>query len=168
MMLRLFLLRILLYGSDNPGAMITPFMLNGENYNQWANEMLNALQAKRKIGFINGTLKKPNSDDGDYDNWIAVNSMIIGWIRASIDPKVKLSVTFVNEASVMWSELKQIFSVGNKVCIHQLKARQAACRQEGQGVLEYYGKLCSLWEELDAYQPLMMCTCGAAKEIRKE
>ena len=157
-----------LYGSDNPGAMITPVMLNGDNYNQWANEMLNALQAKRKVGFINGTLKKPNSDDPDFDNWIAVNSMIIGWIRAAIDPKVKSSVTFVNEASVLWSDLKQRFSVGNKVRIHQLKAQQAACRQEGQGVLEYYGKLCSLWEELDVYRPLPMCTCGAAKEIRKE
>lgn len=46
-----------LYGSDNPGSKITSVMLSGDNYNQWANEMLNALQAKRKTGFINGTLK---------------------------------------------------------------------------------------------------------------
>lgn len=67
-----------LYGSDNPGAMITSVVLTGENYNQWANEMLNALQAKRKVGFINGSLKKPAQDDPNYENWIAVNSMIIG------------------------------------------------------------------------------------------
>lgn len=88
-----------LFGSDNPGTKITPVVLTGENYNQWANEMLNALQAKRKVGFINGSLKKPAEDDPNYDNWIAVNSMIIGWIRAAIDPKVKSSVSFVNEAS---------------------------------------------------------------------
>lgn len=58
--------------------------------------------------------------------------------------------------------------MGNKVRVHQLKAQQAACRQEGQCVLEYYGRLCSLWEELDVYQPFPACTCGAAKEIRKE
>lgn len=75
-----------LYRSDNPRSMITPVMLNGENYNQWANEKLNALQAQRKTGFINGTINKPSSDSLDYDNWIAVNSMIVGWIRASIDP----------------------------------------------------------------------------------
>ena len=130
-------------------------------------EMLNALQAKRKVGFINGSLKKPLADDPDHDNWIAVNSMIIGWITAAIEPNVKLSVTFVSDASQLWSELKQRFSVGNKVCIHQLKAQQAACRQEGQSVLEYYGRLCSLWEEYAVYRPLPMCTCGAANEIRQ-
>ena len=78
-----------LYGSDNPRALITPVSLNGDNYNLWASEMLNALQAKRKVGFINGTMKTPSSDSPDYDSWVAVNSMVIGWIRSSIDPKVK-------------------------------------------------------------------------------
>ena len=157
-----------LHSSDNPGALITPVMLNGENYNLWANEMLNALQAKRKVGFVNGTVKKPSSESSDYENWVAVNSMVIGWIRTSIDVKLKSSVTFVYEASQLWSGLKQRFSVGNKVRIHQIKAQQAACRQEGQSVLEYYGRLCTLWEELAVYRPLPMCTCGGAEEIRQE
>jgi len=152
-----------LHSSDNPGALITPVMLNGENYNLWANEMLNALQAKRKVGFVNGTVKKPSSESSDYENWVAVNSMVIGWIRTSIDVKLKSSVTFVSEASQLWSGLKQRFSVGNKVQIHQIKAQQAACRQEGQSVLEYYGRLCTLWEELAVYRPLPMCTCGGAE-----
>ena len=70
--------------TDNPGAMITPVMLNRKNYNLWANEMLNALRAKRKVGFVNGTVKKPSSDSSDYENWVATNSMVIGWIRSSI------------------------------------------------------------------------------------
>ena len=57
-----------LYGSDNPGSMITSVTLTGDNYNQWANEMLNALQAKRKIGFINGTLLKPTMESSDYED----------------------------------------------------------------------------------------------------
>lgn len=56
-----------LYGSDNPRAMITLVMLTGENYNQ-ANEMLNALQAKRKVGLINGKLQKSAPDNVDYEN----------------------------------------------------------------------------------------------------
>lgn len=157
-----------LHSSDNPGAVITPVVLNGENYNLWANEMLNALQAKRKVGFVNGAVKKPSSDSPDYESWVAVNSMVIGWIRTSIDAKVKSSVSFVSEASQLWSSLKQRFSVGNKVRIHQIKAQLAGCRQEGQSVLEYYGRLCTLWEELAVYRPLPMCTCGVAEEIREE
>lgn len=157
-----------LYGSDNPGSVITSVMLNGDNYNQWANEMLNALQAKRKTGFINGTLKKPSLESSDYESWVAVNSMIIGWIRSSIETKVKASVSFISDASQLWSELKQRFSVGNKVRIHQLKSHLASCRQDGQSVLEYYGRLCTLWEEYAIYRPLPMCTCGVALEISKE
>lgn len=93
-----------LYGSHNSGAMITPVMLNEDKYNLWANEMLDALQAKRKVGFINGTVKTPSSDSPDYDSWVAVNSMVIGWIRASIDPKVKSSVMFVSDASQLWQD----------------------------------------------------------------
>lgn len=110
-----------LYGLDNPGSMV---MLN----NQWANEMLNALQVKRKTSFINSTSQKPSIDSPDYDNWIAVNTMIIGRIRASIEPKVKSPVTFISKARQLWSELKQHFSVGNKVRIHQIKAQLASCR----------------------------------------
>lgn len=35
-------------------------------------------------------------------------------------------------------------------------------------VLEYYGRLCTLWEEYAIYKPLPICTCGAAHEISTE
>ena len=48
--------------SDNPGVSITPVSLTGENYAEWALEMENSLRAKRKIGFINGTLLMPDEE----------------------------------------------------------------------------------------------------------
>lgn len=87
-----------LYGSNNPGSMISYVLLNGDNYNEWSTEMLNALQTKRKRGFINGTMKKPTSDNVDFKNWKKVNSMIVGWIRASIESKVRSTVTLISDA----------------------------------------------------------------------
>lgn len=52
--------------------------------------------------------------------------------------------------------------------IHQLKAQQAQCRQEGQTVLEYYGRLCALGEDFTIYRPRLVCSYGAANEIRKK
>ena len=46
--------------SDNPGTAITPVTLNGDNYAEWASELENALRAKRKFGFVNGSLKMPD------------------------------------------------------------------------------------------------------------
>lgn len=74
-----------LASSDNPGTMISSVLLNGENYIEWSEEMFNDLQAKRKTGFVDGTITKPSSTDPDFKNWKAVNSMIVGWIRASIE-----------------------------------------------------------------------------------
>lgn len=157
-----------LSSNDNPGALITSVLLTGDNYNEWSTEMLNALQAKRKMGFINGTIKKPPPESAKYKNWMTVNSMIIGWIRVSIEPKVRSTVTFIADTSQLWIDLKQRFSVHNKVRLHQLKGQIAACRQDGQTVLDYFGKLSSLWEEYTLHIPVPACTCGVADTLAKE
>lgn len=99
--------------SDNPGVSITPVTLTGENYAEWASELENALRAKRKMGFINGTLLMPNEKEepAEAELWKQVNSMIVGWIRASISPTVRSTVTFTPDAFKMWSDLKRRFSI---------------------------------------------------------
>ncbi|CAA7028209.1 unnamed protein product [Microthlaspi erraticum] len=44
-----------LHASDGPGNLITTVQLKGENYEDWALHVRNALQTKRKLGFIDGT-----------------------------------------------------------------------------------------------------------------
>ncbi|RVX08314.1 hypothetical protein CK203_017647 [Vitis vinifera] len=33
------------------------------------------------------------------------------------------------------------------------------CKQEGQGIVVYYGRLKSLWDELNNYDSIPICTC---------
>ena len=120
-----------LFSSDNPGALITSVQLKGDNYNEWAMEMMNALRAKKKNGFIDGTLPKPAEDSPDLESWLSVNSLIVGWIRSSIEPRVRSTVTFITEAHKLWENLKKRFEVGNKVRIHQLMEQLTSCRQNG-------------------------------------
>lgn len=157
-----------LFSSDNPGALITSVQLKGENYNKWATEMMNALQAKRKAGFIDGTLKKPPERHADLESWLSVNSMIVGWLRTSIEPRVRSTVTFIMDAQKLWENLKARFSVGNKVRVHQLMSKLASCRKDGQAVIDYYGRLAKMWEELQTYRPPPPCTCGASALYEKE
>ncbi|CAA7057773.1 unnamed protein product [Microthlaspi erraticum] len=118
--------------------------------------------------FIHGVLPKPASGSPDLENWLTVNSMIVGWIRSSIEPKVRSTVSYITDAHLLWTELKERFSVGNKVRIHQIKSQLASCKQDGQTVLEYYGRLAMLWKELQTYQPVISCSCGAAGVLAKE
>lgn len=38
----------------------------------------------------------------------------------------------------------------------------------GQSVLEYYGRLSKLWEEIQNFKPVVSCTCTASAELEKE
>ena len=129
--------------------------------------MENALRAKRKFRFINGTLLIPDEKENptEAEQWRTVNSMIVGWIRASISPAIRSTVTFTADAKKMWEDLKRRFSVGNAVRVHQLKSELAACKQDGVSIMEYFGLLSLKWEELLNYKPLPSCTCGASDKI---
>lgn len=127
-----------LFSSDNPGAMITSVQLKGDNYNEWSLEMLNALRAKKKSGFVDGSLTQPGEGDPKLESWLSVNSMIVGWIRTSIEPRVRSTVTFITNAHKLWENLKQRFAVGNKVRVHQLMEQLASCRQNGEPVIDYF------------------------------
>lgn len=92
-----------LHPSDNPGVSISPVLLTRENHGEWSSEFENALRAKRKIGFIDGTLKMPSEIDqpAEAEMWKTVNSMIVGWMRASITPATRSTVTFTPDALKM-------------------------------------------------------------------
>lgn len=125
------------------------------------------MQEKQKTGFIDGTIPKPDSEP-DLSRWLAANSMIVGWIRTFIDAKVRSTVTFVPEAQKLWETLSLRFSVRNGTRIHQLQDAITNCKQDGQSVLEYYGRLTKLWEELQNHKTGRPCTCEAAADIAKE
>lgn len=156
-----------LHPSDNPGALITSVLLNGDNYSEWSTELSNSIQAKQKFGFLNGSLPKPTTEP-DLSRWLATNSMLVGWIRTSIDPKIRSTVTFVPDAHKLWETLQRRFSVRNGVRIHQLRDAIGSCQQNGQTVIDYYGRLTKLWEELDNLKTTRSCTCEASTDIEKE
>lgn len=156
-----------LHPSDNPGALITSVLLKRDNYTEWATELSNSIQAKRKLGFINGTFTKPTSEP-DLSRWMATNSMLVGWIRTSIDPKIRSTVSFVHEAHKLWENLQRRFSVKNGVRVHQIREAINTCQQNGQSVIDYYGRLSKLWEELDNLRTTCSCTCEASADIEKE
>lgn len=94
--------------------------------------------------------------------------MIVGWIRTSIDTKVRSTVTFVPEAHNLWETLRLRFSVRNGTRVHQLQDEITNCKQDGQSVLDYYGRLTKLWEELQNLKISRPCTCAAAADIEKD
>ena len=130
-----------LSASDNPGTIITQVQLRGTNYDEWARAMRTALRAKKKFGFVDGTVKPPADDSADLEDWWMVNSMLVSWIQNTIEPNLRSTVTYTEVAKLLWDDIKERFSVGNGPRVQQLKSELANCKQRGMTILNYYGKL---------------------------
>jgi len=54
---------------DNLGLLIIQVQLKGENYDEWARSVRTTLRARKKFGFIDGSIKKPMDDSTDFEDW---------------------------------------------------------------------------------------------------
>ncbi|KAK3008446.1 hypothetical protein RJ639_014444 [Escallonia herrerae] len=63
--------------NDNPRIIITQVQLKGENYDEWARSIRTALRARKKFGFIDGTIKRPDENSSDLEDWWTINSLLM-------------------------------------------------------------------------------------------
>ncbi|GKV43433.1 hypothetical protein SLEP1_g50721 [Rubroshorea leprosula] len=160
-----------LHPSDDPGRILVTSSLTGDNYHTWKRALQNALYAKNKMGFVDGTLKKPAADSQEFQAWKKCNSMVLSWILNTISRELHDSVAYADSAREVWTDLQERFSQGNATRVHELKHELATITQQTRSVAAYFTKLKPIWDELQAYEPIPVCscgcTCGAAKEYGK-
>jgi hypothetical protein len=154
-----------LENSDNPGAVLVTELLTTENYPTWSRAIRRAIRAKNKLGFLTGTLSKPEPSSTSFDSWERCNDMVVSWIQNAMSPSLRSSVAFIDEASEVWSELKDRFTQQNGPRIYELKKALADLEQEGDPVSIYYGKLKTIWDELSVYDPIPEYSCGQLKVL---
>ncbi|KAL0416774.1 UNVERIFIED_CONTAM: hypothetical protein Slati_3509300 [Sesamum latifolium] len=150
---------------DNLGTILVIELLTTENYSIWARSMRRALRAKNKLGFIDGTITKPDVTNSLFVVWERCNDMIVSWIQNSISPQLKTRVIFVDDASEIWQELQERFAQQNGSRIYKLKKALSNLAQGDDSVSISYGKLKVLWDELSIYDPIPECTCGKSRAL---
>ncbi|XP_057745311.1 uncharacterized protein LOC130963180 [Arachis stenosperma] len=89
--------------------------------------------------------------------------MTVSWILNTIEPSLRSTVAYVENAHTPWEDIKEQFSVVNGPRIQQLKSDLTRCKQEGMAMMAYYGKLKVLWDELAHCEQIPKCTCGGCK-----
>ena len=75
-----------LTSNDNPGNIITQVQLKGENYDEWACVVRTTLRAKKKCEFVDGSIKQPNNDSPELEDWWTINLMLVSWVFNTIEP----------------------------------------------------------------------------------
>ena len=84
-----------LSSSENPGnILITQPLLGMRNYQSWSRAMVLALTTKKKIGFINGKIQKPDVDSSLYEDWESCNTMVLSWLINSMHVDVSSSIMY--------------------------------------------------------------------------
>jgi hypothetical protein len=156
-----------LHNSDNPGTVLVSRILTGDNFFTWSRAMQMALSAKNKLGFIDGTIPKPDSDmnPDDFALWQRCNDMVLSWILNSIDAELANSVIYTDSASEVWADLIEHFSQSNAPRLYQIRRAISSLTQDQSSVAAYFNKLKGYWDELASYSPMPSCTCGAMKTL---
>ncbi|XP_074303839.1 uncharacterized protein LOC141638336 [Silene latifolia] len=157
-----------LSNQDGTGARITHVVLLGtKNYAEWSKGFRVALGAKRKLGFINGTLKQKPVDPKEWDDWTAINYTIIAWIFNTIDSDLRSSISYRETAFDLWEDIRLRFSVANDIKIYQLHTDIAECKQKpGESVMNYFGRIKMLWEDINDYDVLPTCACCSNCDVQ--
>ena len=145
-----------LHHSDHPGMMLVSKSLNGDNYSTWCRAMMISLNAKSKLGFVDGTttMLSTTTKPDDYASWKKCNDMVLSWILNSLTQDLADSVIFSTTTQEVWEDLWDCFSQTNAPCIFQMT------------IVAYYTRLKKLWDELGSYNDTV-CSCGVDHKKRK-
>ncbi|CAH9119695.1 unnamed protein product [Cuscuta europaea] len=155
---------------DEPGDVFVTSILRDGNYDDWLDEMSNALYAKNKFGFVNGDIPMPKSDSPYLPHWQRANAMVNAWLNSSMDVELRQSVKF-KTAREIWVDLRERFEKESAPRAYELRCILGSTRQEGRSISAYFSRLCRVWDEMVYYPSTLnqnahvRVTCNISKQM---
>ncbi|GJZ99712.1 putative RNA-directed DNA polymerase [Tanacetum coccineum] len=157
-----------LHPNDTGGSPIVTVKLTGtKNYKVWSIAMTFALRNHNKIGFIDGTCKKNDSDSALANQRDMCNFVVFTWILNSLSPDLYAGAIYAKSAYELWNDLKETYDKVDGSAIFNLHKNINSLTQSGSSLAEYYNNLNSLWKQFDAMISLPACTFEAAEHYEK-
>ncbi|XP_071739001.1 uncharacterized protein [Rutidosis leptorrhynchoides] len=122
--------------------------------------MANALFAKNKYGFVDGSISMPKEDSADFMNWKRCNAMVRGWLVSSMVKEIKNSVKYTATARDIWVDLEERFGKENAPRAYELRRTLTAIHQGNMSISAYYTKLRGVWDEIQSVTIMPTCSCN--------
>ncbi|XP_074304290.1 uncharacterized protein LOC141638672 [Silene latifolia] len=147
--------------NELPAMQLTNEPFNGNNFLHWSRGVRLALGAKVKLGFINGTCKKPpESETVKSELWMRCDYMIRCWLLHSMTARIAAGFMSMTSAKVLWDEVVERYGQANGLLLYQLKKELGNTTQNNLPMAEYYTKLRVLWDEIEDIEGIPDYTCG--------
>lgn len=127
-----------------------------------------ALKARKKFGFVDGSIPQQNNDTDDLEDWVTNNALIFSWIRLTISETVRSKLSNIEIASDYWEHIMCRYSAKNGQRVNRIKAELATCLQYGLSIKTYYRKLMQLWTSLTDFRQSKSCCCATGVTLEQE
>lgn len=145
---------LFVHPSDGPLSISVSKLQGAEDYRAWKRTFEIQLSAKRKLGFVDGSVSRSTTDEAEASQWDTCNNLVISWILNNISENIKSSVLFINNASDIWKQLKKRFSLTNGSRKYKLNKDLFGLKQNGMKISDYFTSLSGLWEEIESMNVL--------------
>lgn len=149
-----------LQSSDSPGMKLVNECFDGSGFSNWKRSMIIALSARNKLGFVDGSIPKPDPQSSSFKSWSRCNDMVISWILGALSKSIGRSVIYCNSAHQMWKELGERYGVSNGAQLFGLHKELSEISQGNSNVADYFTKLKMLWDDIDSLCMVPVCSCG--------
>ncbi|XP_074282585.1 uncharacterized protein LOC141607125 [Silene latifolia] len=131
---------------DQPTNGLVDVLFDGRDFMNWKREVMLALMAKNKKGFITGTCNMLDKTDKKYYQWLRCDQFVRKWILYSLDRSIRDNVSYCHSAIQLWGELIERYGQINSLELYQLKKDLGSISQDNALVIEYYSILKRTWE----------------------
>ena len=108
-----------------------------------------------ELGYLDGTIKKPSTNDPSYPSWEAQNSMVMAWLIHSMEDNIANTYILIPKAKRIWDAVTLAYSeLESSSQMFELRNKTRNLRQKEYDVTQYYIDLTKLWQELDLFNSL--------------
>lgn len=114
--------------------------------------MTTSLEAKNKLGFLDGSIIQSTESNLYYKIWSRCNSMVKSWLLNSVSKKIYTSILYFKNASDIWKDLHTCFHKSNLPRLYKLRHRVHSFHQGSLDLSSCHTQTQSLWEELASIQ----------------
>ncbi|GMN60843.1 hypothetical protein TIFTF001_029932 [Ficus carica] len=88
--------------SNHTSLQITTHKLNGTNFLKWSRSVLMVVRGKGKLGYLDGTIAKPNTIDPSYPTWEAHDLIVMAWLIHPMEDSIVNTYILFPTAKRIW------------------------------------------------------------------
>ena len=130
----------LVFFVSNLGSLVN-LKLDPENYMLWQLQMRNALKANQLLGYVEGSIPKPDAEIQDesgqlvpnpaLSEWLNIDSQLVSCLNATISSSILPQVIGLEHARDIWSHLENRYASHLRSHVHEIKLKLLNASKEG-------------------------------------